>query len=329
MIHLPGVRNKAADEISRHPSKAPGEPIHLPDDVATIHSSTAIFPSDHTSATADEGLQLAAVSSLSTFKAVTWDAVQQTTNSDPTMLSLLKRIELGFQKQKIDTPEELHQYFPHREHLWTIDGVILYKNCIIISPSLPHTVLCALHSAHQGISTMTSRAESSIFLPGLTKDIIKLRERCNDCNQIAPSQPNPPMALPEYPFQSIAGDYFHHAGNSYLVAVDRYSNWPIIEKAKDGSKGLINVLRHTSSVAYPHSNCRAEIGVKTMKRLIMSNTGPNRTLDTDTLQRAILLLFELLRIVSFFYRSQIDIPMFIFQFWKRNSTPPRPPPFLS
>ena len=132
------------------------------------------------------------------------------------------------------------------------------------------------------------------------------------------------MALPEYPFQCIAADYFHHAGNSYLVAVDRYSNWPIIDRAKNGSRGLINVLRRTFStygipdelssdggpefianntdqfltswgvhhrlfsVAYPHSDCRAEIGVKTMKRLIMSNTGPNGTLDTDTLQRAIL-----------------------------------------
>ena len=117
MIHLPGVRNKASDAISRHPSKAPEEQIYLSDDVATIHSSTKIFPSDHTFATADERLQLAAVFSLSTFKVVTWDVVEQATNSDPTMLSLLKRTELGFPKQKIDMPEELHQYFPPREHL--------------------------------------------------------------------------------------------------------------------------------------------------------------------------------------------------------------------
>ena len=95
----------------------------------------------------------------------------------------------------------------------TIDGVILYKNRIIIPPS--HTVL-------------------------YTQPIKKYW--CNDCNRIAPSQPNPPptpMAL--YPFQCIAADYFHHAGNSYLVAVDRFFNWPIIEKAKDRSKCLINV----------------------------------------------------------------------------------------
>ena len=29
----------------------------------------------------------------------------------------------------------------------------------------------------------------------------------------------------------------------YLLVVDRYSNWPIIERAHEGSKGLIDSLR--------------------------------------------------------------------------------------
>ena len=106
--------------------------------------------------------------------------------------------------------------------------------------------------------------------------------------------------------------------------VDRYSSWPIIEQAQAGSKDLIDCLRRIfgtfgipdecatdggpeftasatcqflkdwgvhhglSSVAHPHSNCRAEIGVKTVKRLITNNTDPQGSLNTDALQRAIL-----------------------------------------
>ena len=48
------------------------------------------------------------------------------------------------------------------------------------------------------------------------------------------------------------------------------------------------VSHRLSSVAFPHSNCRAEKGVETAKRTITSNVGPHSNLDTDALQRAML-----------------------------------------
>lgn len=122
---------------------------------------------------------------------------------------------------------ELLEYHKHRKHPWTTDGVALYKNRIIIPPALRNAVLSSLHAAHQGISTMTAKAESSVFWPGITRQIISLREWCNDCNRNARSQASmspTSSPVPAYPFQHIAADFFKYQGTNYLVAVDRYSN---------------------------------------------------------------------------------------------------------
>ena len=141
---------------------------------------------------------------------------------------------------------------------------------------------------------------------------------------IQPGRPTHPLSYPEYPFQCICADYFQHGGHHYVVIVDRYSNWPIVERAHDGAQGLVDCLRRTfitfgipvelssdggpeftssltqdffrrwgirhrlSSVAFPHSNCRAELGVKTVKRLLMTNTAPDGNVNLDPFQRAIL-----------------------------------------
>ena len=140
---------------------------------------------------------------------------------------------------------------------------------------------------------------------------------------MAPSQPSAPPTPPvpyAYPFQCVCCDFFSHKGSTYLIYVDQYSNWPAMERSQDGAMGLVNGLRHAfitygipeelasdggpefqsntlqgflctwgvhhrlSSVAFPHSNCRAEIGVKIMKRILTNNTGPNGGLDIDAVQ---------------------------------------------
>merc|ERR1712059_61011 len=48
-------------------------------------------------------------------------------------------------------------------------------------------------------------------------------------------------------------------------------------------------IRHRVSSAYtPHGNLRAEMGVKSMKRMLQGNLSPNGELDTDAFSRALL-----------------------------------------
>ncbi|XP_032241925.1 uncharacterized protein K02A2.6-like [Nematostella vectensis] len=61
-------------------------------------------------------------------------------------------------------------------------------------------------------------------------------------------------------------------------------------KATEGFLRTWDVKQRLSSVSFPQSNGRAEVAVKTAKRLLLSNTGPTGSLDQDRFLRAILQL---------------------------------------
>ena len=241
--HIPGVRNRAADALSRHPVSNPNaNTVSDSDPAVHMASLSAIrvlepYP-DKTCVSSHYDSDL--------IQSVTWRDVQLATNNDDSMLQLIQLIEEGVPDRRDDWPEEIRQFFKFREDLSCFDDVILYRDRVVIPHSLRARVLQSLRSAHQGTSQMTSRAESSFFWPGMTPEITDLRARCSECNRMAPSQPSAPPTpptLPVYPFQCTAADYFSFIGKNYVVVVDRYSNWPIVELASDGAAGLISCLR--------------------------------------------------------------------------------------
>merc|ERR1711867_321378 len=117
-----------------------------------------------------------------------------------------------------------------------------------------------------------------------------------------------------------------HVGKyTYFVLVNRFSNWPnICQTTGGGAKDLISFLRihfenfgvpeditsdggpefvayevqnflkkwgvkqRLSSAYYPRANTRAELGVKSMKRLLRDNTTTSGSLSCDNFSRAIL-----------------------------------------
>lgn len=330
IVHVPGKTNKAADATSRNPS----EDGKYQD---TSHENLCM----ETVTDSMENEVVAGIKSEARHhNIITWIKLQEATMLDTNLQELVKWVMNGFPNDKALLPESVQDYWQYKERLCLIDGVLLLDHRMVIPKRLRKEVLQTLHSAHQGVSGMTNRAQCCVFWPGITKDIQDTRDHCRICNRMAPSQPNmPPIepVTPTYPFQAIAADYFSVRGVKFLVIVDRFSGWPHLIRAvrseeARGAGGLIRSLkflcatfgvpeevssdggpefvaseteaffqqwgiRHRLSSSYhPRSNGRAEVAVKSMKRLLQSATNPENALNEDSV------IFGLLQ-----YRNTPDI----------------------
>ena len=237
IAHLPGKTNTAADATSRHPVSNFAELSSL-----TLHSAQDDAECAMTAAIRHETQNITAL---------TWERIASETATDPVTRQLMDAIYTGFGDAHRTANDGLAAFWQYRESLHVLDGVILFSDRVVIPSSLRGEVLQTLHSAHQGVTSMESRARAIVFWPGMTKDIQSARERCTACNRNAPSQAALPPTLspvPATPFESIYADFFDFGGCHYLVAGDRLSGWVEIFRAphgttQAGAQGLIAALR--------------------------------------------------------------------------------------
>ena len=335
--HIAGAQNFAPDALSRYPaSPSPeGQSIKVsdefsservkdqPDRVVHLNSLNSVPEPDQILSDKLEA-QILATSATRRVLVTSWEDVKLAAISDELYAQLLNALH----SNRDDWPDTLAEYKRFRNDMTSVDGVVLFKGRIVIPAVLRPQTLQALHSAHQGETSMLLRTNEAVWWPNMSADIKDTRARCMTCTQNSPTQlPLPPVhpPLPSYPFQMISSDYFTHQGHSYLVVVDRYSNWPIVRRCRtesaeelvtslreffcdygvpetlttDGGPAYISTITqdflknwgvtHRLTSAYnPHANLRSETAVKSMKRLISSNTGPGGTLKTDALAAALL-----------------------------------------
>ena len=165
MMYVPGPNHRAADAVSRHPTGDPETKV-LIDDVASISPTyvcdTLNLPAcihiNNCNTTRDDTpddnalesiLYSPAVSSVSTLQSVTWDKVRTATSNDDNMLRLVKVIEAGIPDSCNALPLPLREYYPFRDQVSTVDCVAIFKDRIVIPPSLRQDILTALHAVHQ------------------------------------------------------------------------------------------------------------------------------------------------------------------------------------
>ena len=226
---MPGKTNHAADAASRYPAPC--------SELASLSVGDC-----------SERLINAAISQeVNEIIAVSWARLAEETDRD----KVLSKLKMAIEEDFSNIYNEISDYVRYRDSLYLTDGVILYKDRVVVPSVLRAAVVNTLHAAHQGVSAMLARAQAIVFWHSMSLDIQEKRASCRECNRNAPSQaplPSEPAEPPLTPFEKIYADFFEYGGHHYLAVGCRLAGWPEVFQTPSGSawsgaRGLIRCLR--------------------------------------------------------------------------------------
>ena len=316
-----GASHQIPDALSRAPVDQPTPDDEVVDDSPDpLHAAVVIGLSSLT----EGGVRLAPLQDE------TLEKIRAASVRDPEYGALVDVIKSGFPDHRQELRPDLRAYWSVRSMLAIDDGFIVYGARLLIPQGLRRETLLRLHDGHQGVEKTKRRARQTVYWPGIDNDVENVVSSCPRCRQLLPSHPSEPLwqndAPPSLVFESVSADYFHVAGRTYLVYVDRLSGWPYVSSCPRGAasaehltKALRSVFADTgvpkllrtdggpqftsstvrrflarwgvrhelSSPYHPRSNGHAEAAVKAVKRLILTATTGGQ-LDDDEFARALL-----------------------------------------
>lgn len=316
-----GKTNNIADALSRAPIQDPstedyaigmedGDPLHA-----------AVVSALH--AVCEKGTRLAPLQDQTLVK------VRAAAARDAEYTALRNVIMKGFPERRKDLEVMLRSYWGVRSMLAVDDGLIVYGARLLIPHSLRRETLERLHDGHQGVDRTRRRARQTVYWPGIDNDIANIVTSCSQCRPLLPRHQNEPLWQDDDPpsrvFESVSADYFHVAGRTFLVYVDRLSGWPYITSCStpasaaqlvchlrsiftdtgvpvtlrtDGGPQFTSaafrrflarwgVDHRVTSPYNPRANGHAEAAVKVVKKLINTTTKDGR-LNEDDFARGLL-----------------------------------------
>ena len=209
--------------------------------------------------------------------------------------------------QRSTVSSQLKPYWKWRGQLTTHINLLLYGTRIVIPLSMQQEILQKLHEGHQGIQRCRLRAKTSVWWPGISKQISDAIKRCSICVRESSHRREPliPSKLPDYPWQKIGTNLFYLKKSNYILIIDYFSRFMEVIKLKSTtSQSIIEALRSvfshygipeivisdngpqyssnefdtfakkynfhhvTSSPLFPQSNGQVEQAVQTVKRLL-------------------------------------------------------------
>lgn len=285
--HVPGKELVIADALSRKPVPHSSEDEALCDEVTSY------------------------VDSVMTSKPVTpkrLEALRAATVHDPELQQVINYTLNGWPST---VAEQYRPYQLVQGELSLVDGLLVYNHRIVVPFTERKNVLQKLHETHQGLNKCRQNAQTTVWWPGLGKQLTELVNSCSECREERPAQKHEPLRptkLPQRPWQQLGADLCSHQGRDYLVVTDYYSRWLEVRQLHSTtSTAVINKFRlifathgipdviisdngpqfqcrqfkdfaeeydfehRTSSPGFPQANGAAEAAVKIAKKILKQN----------------------------------------------------------
>ena len=178
---------------------------------------------------------------------VSMEEIQRASSQDDHLQQLKNFIIAGWPDTKDELHTNIRPYWPYRNELAVIDGVILKGRHIVIPNSLRQQVLAQLHTGHMGIEKTKLLARDSVFWSNINANIKACIKHCATCLKFQQMQPKEKITHHDIPLrlrEIVNADVFHFKNKHYLCMVDYNSKFPVIKRLEGLSgENLINMVK--------------------------------------------------------------------------------------
>jgi hypothetical protein len=144
MIYNPGKLQSAVDTISRR------NPLHMLY-MSVGHPMIADW---------DVHVAINLVNSDKEVNMMSWDVIHRATQEDRTMLKLMDHIQRGMPDSGLELDKSLREHHRFRQYLHVVDGVLCYRDLILVPAALRAKVLAGVYAAYY---TKESQGEDNVL----------------------------------------------------------------------------------------------------------------------------------------------------------------------
>ena len=179
---------------------------------------------------------------------ITVDQIRSWTQRDPIMSQIVYFTLYGWPAQLDSTYTDFIPYWNRKLELSTQDGVLLWRNRVVIPPQGRQYILDELHISHPGVTRMKSLSRMFVWWPNMDSNIEVLVKTCSVCQSQRPTPPSAPIQPWRWlskPWSRLHLDFAGpFMGHTFLIIIDAYSKWLEVRvMTSTTSTAIISALR--------------------------------------------------------------------------------------